>query len=414
MARIVIIGAGFGGLKTAVSLVRSGILKKGHELVLIDKTPVHSYTPWFYTIASRAPVTTRDREHDSNIRSAAELHLSKLKSLQGVRLINEPVVSHDPSEKSIKFKNGNTINYDICVISLGSVVNDFGIEGVSQFALPLKTVNEALTVKDRFVSFLDSANHSASKLNLAIVGAGATGVELAGEFAAIIKRHERADKITVGKIKVTLIDGNKTILNQFPASVQVGATKRLENLGVKLVLNRRVASVSQEEIVTTTGNIPYDLLLWCAGVKVSPSTFLFNLPQDDRGRIVVAPDFSVPGYPAIFALGDCAAQVNQLTGRPDPQSAQVAVKQSQVVASNVIAYLNGTRPKTFRSPKDWQVMIACGGHYAIGKIFGLPIVGRLAYTLRHLIDLRYFFFVLTPFEAIRIGYLAHKYYEDLE
>ena len=407
--RVVIIGGGFAGISVAKRLVPYGA--KVLDITVIDERPAHVYTPWLYEVASA--VTPKDGGANiGRARSAADIPYKKLPGFHRVRFRNEHVESIDKSAKQVVCKGGQTIPYDILVVAVGATSFDFGVPGVKTHALSLKTAEDATHIAKQFAALLhDVKEGRLGRGTIVIVGGGANGVELTGEVASVRAKFLQERKLDPGKVRILLCNSGPELVPMFPKPVRRSVERRLKNLHVEVMNNVAVTSVAAGMVETKTASIPCDLLVWAAGVASRPEPAVWKLPVNDRGRILVDDAFAVQGCENIFALGDCAARYDARTKQPDPQSAQVACAQAPFVARNILRTISKQPLAPFKVP-TWQVLLAVGGKFGVGSVFGVAVAGRFAYLMRRLVDLKYFISVFPPIASFKTWYYGVEIYAE--
>lgn len=375
MQRVVIVGGGFAGLAVARAL--RGVA----DVFVIDPKPAHTYTPWLYEVASGVcggPAACRARG------AAADVRFTEMRGYEHVTFVQDAVADVRTVEKVVLTAQGQSYRYDALVLAVGSVPNDFGLPGVKEYARFLKTSEQASAISREFGLLLKKGVG-----RVVLVGAGPTGVETAAEMALVARRAG-------GGVQVALLDGGALPLG-VGAHPRVGrvALRRLQRVGVRYVGEARLARMDGATVTYTVGERSVtegaDLVVWCGGVKANPVVQRWRLPLDEKGRVRVTKNFSVVDVPNVYALGDVATVVNPHTGRPDPQSAQVALRQAAHFGWALARALRfGGAPAPFPFSRHWELVVAVGGRYAVGDVFGVRGGGYLFFLLRHLIDLRYF------------------------
>lgn len=248
-----------------------------------------------------------------------------------------------------------------------------------------------------------------NQVTITVVGAGANGVELVAEMAAVRKVFCEAQHLDPARIRLILCDSGSEPVSMFPPSVRAGVSRRLQDLSVEFFGKTTVKEISAGEIRAGQLVVPFDLLVWSAGVKSRKEPGeVWGLPVNERGRIRVSSTFLVEGKKNIFSLGDAAAREGE---RPDPQSAQAASAQAPYVAKNILAALAGKDLTPFKN-KGWQTLLAVGGSFGVGRVFGIPISGRFAFYLRRLVDLKYFLSVFPVNHALILWYRGVEVYGE--
>jgi NADH dehydrogenase len=276
--------------------------------------------------------------------------------------------------------DGQVIKYDHLVIALGSTTADFGIAGVKENALGMKTVGEALTIRSEVMRSYEDMCRQGNKdnLDIAIVGGGPTGVEMAGAFAELVRGPLRSDYAdAANRVRVSIIEAGPRLVPSFSESLSNKTQKDLEKLGVKVLTNTSVKEVLPDSILTLDGNtIQANTTVWAAGVKGVPAMDLLHLPVT-RGRIDVSSTLQVTGYENVWAIGDIAGAVGA-DGVPLPMVAPVAMQQGRFLAKQIQA-LTAAKPLENFKYKDKGSMATIGRHKAIVEVKGIRISGPIAW-----------------------------------
>jgi NADH:ubiquinone reductase (H+-translocating) len=405
MQRVLIVGGGFGGVRVACALAKH-TSRKDVEIVLIDEREAHVYTPWLYEIATAiTPVRSEVAVRRARLRATVPFSW-----LSGVRIIHARVMSVAADGSHVVCADGTSLRADVIVLAVGSLTNDFGIPGVTTFAEQLKTPEEADHIARNLQRlFHDVAEERIPHATVVVGGAGANGVELVAEIAAVRNAYMQQAERDPSQVRLVLCDTSDEPVKMFPPVVRKDVAKRLHALGVEFFGKTAIREVRAGEIRAENITLPYDMLIWSAGVKSrrEPGE-VWGLPVNERGRIRVASTFLVEGKKNIFALGDAAAREGV---SPDPQSAQAASVQGFTVAKNVLALLRGDHLQSFKH-SSWQTLLAVGGSYGVGRIFGLPIQGRIAFWVRRGVDIKYFFSFLSVRQLMRLWYRGGERYGE--
>lgn len=397
--RVVIVGGGFGGLGVAKRLLSSSITSS-LAITIVDSSPVHIYTPWLYEIASSGIGSDDDR--DEAVKTADV----SLATFSGIRFRHVAMMSIDRKEQRVLLADKTTVAYDILVLALGSVSNDFGIPGVREHASDLKTVSDALLIR----SMISEIVRAGTSAHIVVVGAGPNGSELAAECAVVLRALTKRGKIPEKSINVTLVDVLPNPLGTLAPSLQRLARRRLRSLGVHLRMDCGLKSVQKESVTLQSMHegklvgseevLPSDCTVVALGMKMPDVINVLPYAKSSKGRILVDASLRVQGEQRIFALGDCAARIEGSKGKADPQTAQVAVGQAEVVAQNILSTIRNGPMRTYRQRSYWDIMVALGGKYAVGTLLGTSIAGYTAYMIRRFIDARYFLSILPKRQTI--------------
>jgi NADH dehydrogenase len=284
------------------------------------------------------------------------------------------------SSNELILDSGECITYDHLVIAMGSTTADFGIPGVTKFAFGMKTVGEALAIRSRVMRAYESMCNpgSAEKFEIAIVGGGPTGVEMAGAFAELIRGPLKSDFAAAAqRINVSIIEGGPRLVPSFSASLSARTQRDLEKLGVTVRTATAVKEVNENSIQTSAGEfIPANITIWAAGVKGVNEMEELNLPVL-KGRIQVEETLQVTGYENIWAIGDIAGVIGS-DGNMLPMVAPVAMQQGRFFAKQVKARTAGLSLKAFKYT-DKGSMATIGRHKAIVEVKGIRIAGPIAW-----------------------------------
>ena len=328
--RIVIVGGGFGGLHLVRHLEKR-LMRGEADVTLIDRSNFSLFTPLLYQVA-----TGELPPH------AVAYPLRVPLAGAGFRFLRTEVETIDVERKTVRTADGD-VAYDHIVITPGSVTNDFGIPGVRQHALTLKWLEDGRSVRHRILStfedaaLLDDAERRRELLSFAIVGAGPVGVELAASMRDLMDNTLRGLYPSIDmrqEPSVTLIDGADRVVPSMDPRLSAIAQRRLEQLGVRMMLKTLVSEVGERSLRTKDGTtLTANTVIWAGGVKPNPIVTACDLPRAKDGRIIVDTSFRASGRDDVLALGD-AAYFEQ-GGRSLPMLAQVAVLQAPAAATNI-------------------------------------------------------------------------------
>ncbi|HEY4255501.1 MAG TPA: NAD(P)/FAD-dependent oxidoreductase [Chlamydiales bacterium] len=363
--KVVILGGGFGGLNVAKTL---GSTK--FDVWLIDKTNHHLFQPLLYQVAS-ASLSPADIAVP--IREILSAH-------ENVTVLMGQVEKIDKEKKEIVLQNGDRVSYEYLVVALGARHSYFGRDDWEEFAPGLKTLPDALRIRERILlSFekaerCDSISEAKKYLNFVIIGGGPTGVEMAGAIAEIayetmLKNFRRIDTT---KTKIYLVEGSPHILPVYPEKLSQKAQSYLEHFGVQVITGKRVTNVTKEGVTIENLFIPSENMLWAAGNQASPILKTLDAPLDRQGRVLVDPDLSIPNHPEIFVIGDAACAMDR-KGKPLPALAPVAVQQGRYVGQ----ILRKRLPKEERPPFNY---LDKGTMATIGKTKAIGMFGKIQFS----------------------------------
>ena len=361
--KVLILGAGFGGLTAARHLSTEV------EVTLVDRHNFQTFLPLLYQV-STAGLAADHVAHP--IRSALRKNMVNFR-------MGSPI-SIDHKNKSVKLDSSENLEFDYLIVALGSATNDFGIPGVKEHSLGMKSVTEALKIRsDIMRHFEDLCRFSnPDDFNISVIGGGPTGVEMAGAIAELIKGPLASDnEIAAEHIKVRIIEAGARLLPSFAAKLSEKTKFDLEKLGVEVLLNAPVKEVDSERIRLASGeNLSSGLNIWTAGVTGEPAMKSLNLPIE-AGRISVSESLQVKDYPYVFAIGDIAG-LKDKNGRYLPMVAPVAMQQARFVSKQISKLVNGAELSRFEYI-DKGSMATIGRHKAVVEVKGLRLSGVIAW-----------------------------------
>jgi len=363
--KVVILGAGFGGLTAAREL------DKFAEVTLVDRHNFQTFLPLLYQVSTAGLAA----DHVAYpIRGA--LRKTKVKFRMG------SPIAVDHKNKTVKLDSSEVLDFDYLIVALGSATNDFGIKGVADNALGMKTVNEALNIRSEIMRrFEDLCRfEDDTKFSIAVIGGGPTGVEMAGAIAELKRGPLNSDNKDAAKnIDVYLVEAGSRLLPALSPKLSERTKRDLEKLGVKVLTNHAVKEVKPRQILFADGNkIPSEVTVWAAGVQGEPAMAKLSIPHAN-GRITVDQSLQVANYPYVFAIGDIAG-AKGVDGRFLPMVAPVAMQQARFVVKQIQRLQNNEPLKEF-SYVDKGSMATIGRHKAVVEVKGIRIGGAIAWYM---------------------------------
>ncbi|HJZ74404.1 MAG TPA: NAD(P)/FAD-dependent oxidoreductase [Vicinamibacterales bacterium] len=368
-----IVGGGFGGLNVARALAGADV-----QVTLLDRHNYHLFQPLLYQVAT-ASLSPGDIA--SPIRWI-------LRGQENVEVLLAEVRQIDPIARHVVVDGGETIPYDYLVLAPGASHAYFGHPEWEPRAPGLKTLDDALEMRRRMLAAFEAAEREADPdrqrrlLTFVIVGAGPTGVELAGALAEIARQSLVRDfrRIRPESARIVLVEGTPWVLGTFAERLRAAARKALERLGVEVRTGSIVTAIDDAGVTVRHGErserIEAGTVLWAAGVAASPIAESIGVPLDRVGRVTPEPTLALKQHPNIFIVGDLGAFVQD--GKLLPGVAQVAMQQGTQAGKNILRAIAGQPLEPFHY-KDYGIMATIGRGSAVGDVFGLKISGFFAW-----------------------------------
>jgi NADH dehydrogenase len=363
--KVVILGGGFGGLAAARALYKTA------EVTVVDRHNYQTFLPLLYQVSTAGLAA----DHVAYpIRGA--LRKTSVKFRMGSPL------SIDHKNKEVKLDSSEVLQFDHLIVALGSTTADFGIPGVNEFTLGMKSVHEALTIRAEIMRrFEDLCRfEDETRLAITVIGGGPTGVEMAGAIAELIRGPLKSDqKQAAAQIDITIIEAGDRLLPTFSPTLSKRTKKDLEKLGVKVLVGSPVAGVEHRKITLKDKQVlPSEITIWAAGVKGSDAMTQLSLPLAGN-RVVVEPTMQVKNYPNIWALGDIAGALGR-DGKPLPMVAPVAIQQGKFIAKQIARLSSSKELKEFKY-LDKGSMATIGRNKAVVEVKGIKLSGPIAWLI---------------------------------
>jgi NADH:ubiquinone reductase (H+-translocating) len=283
------------------------------------------------------------------------------------------------------------LSYDYLVIALGSENNFFGVEGIEQNALKMKSIADASILRNHVIEILEQAHVEQedddlkrSLLTYVVVGGGFNGIETVGELTDFIRdtAREYYKNICISEIRILLVNSSDKILQQVDEELGKFAIKKLKEMGVEFIMNTHVVGATPDSVRLDNGiTIPCYTIVWSAGVTTSDLIKKIECRHDAEQRIITNDYLEVPEFPGVYALGDCAS-ITDHTGKPYPQTAQHAIREGKIVAHNTISAINGKESKRMKfNYKTKGMMADVGKRSGVAIIYGIKLHGIIAWWI---------------------------------
>ena len=381
---ILILGAGYGGLTTAVNLQKI-IGAYEAEIILMNKNDYHYETTWLHEVAAG---TIRPEKARYPITSVLKKH---------VQFVQTKVEAIDTSNKTVRTSSGD-YTYDYLIIGLGFESETFGIPGLKEHTLSLTNLNTARQIREhidyQFASWSIDEVKDDSKLSIVVGGAGFTGIEFLGELVNRVPKLCKEFEIPHHKVKILCVEAAPVVLPGFHAKLVEYVRIQLQNKGVTFSIGTPIVEATEAGVKIKTGEdtfktIEAKTVVWAAGVRGNAVVEASDIASN-RARIAVEKDLRAPDFEKVFVVGDCAFLLNEEAGRPYPPTAQMAMQQAVTVAKNVKHLLNNEPTEEFEY-NDKGAVCSLGHDDAIADVYGKQYKGLVASALKKVVDDRALF-----------------------
>lgn len=375
--KVVIVGAGFGGLNAARALNGQPV-----DVLLVDRNNYHTFTPLLYQVAT-CGLDPSDIAYPIRGIFRRQRNLSVLLG---------SVTAIDTARRTISVSADGDVReepYDYLVIAAGSVTNFFGNDAVQKVAFEVKDLSGSVRLRNHILKLLERAAWTddmalrRALTTMVIVGGGATGIETAGSLVELYNFVVKREHPHVADLeaKVILLEATDKLLAPYPERLRKSAVKQLTSLGVDVQFGAKLTDATENSITLEGGTvIPTYTLIWSAGVSASPLAKLLDVPLERGGRVPVHPDMSVKGLDRVFVIGDMAYLIDPKTEAPHPQMIPVAIQQAQTAAKNIMA-MHENRPTTAFTYWDKGIMATIGRRRAVAYPFNaIQLTGWFAWV----------------------------------
>ncbi|WP_240374973.1 NAD(P)/FAD-dependent oxidoreductase [Bacillus piscicola] len=374
---ILILGGGYGGIVTATKLTKElGVNEV--NITLVSKHEYHYQTTWLHEPAAGTLDVDRARMPINSL-----IDENKVKFIQG-----EAEQVH-PEEKKVSLANGEQLEYDYLVVSVGAIPETFGVGGVFEHSFNKWTVNGARELKEHTEYMFAKYNNDPRDeyVTFIVAGAGFTGIEYIGELSERVPELCKKYDVPLNKVKMYVIEAAPSALPGFDPELVEYAMNLLENRGVEFKINTPISEVTAEGVVLKGGEeIKSETVIWATGVRGNPIIEKSGF-ENMRARVKVDKDLRAPGHEDVFIIGDCALIINEEINRPYPPTAQIAIQQGETVAKNLAALIKGGQLQEFK-PDIKGTVASLGGKEAIGVVGDKKLFGSSASFMKKMIDNR--------------------------
>jgi NADH:ubiquinone reductase (H+-translocating) len=395
--KVVILGAGYGGLMTTVRLQKALGVNEA-DITLVNKNDYHYETTWLHE-ASAGTL------HHDRCRYKIEEVIDRSK----VNFVKGTVVKIIPQENKVILEDGE-LTYDYLVVALGAESETFGIKGIKENAFTITNINSARQIREhieyQFATYNTETEKRDERLTIVVGGAGFTGIEFVGELANRVPELCREYDVDHEKVRIICVEAAPTALPGFDPELVEYAVNLLERKGVEFRIGTAIKEVTEDGIIIAKDDqveeIKAGTVVWAAGVRGS-SVIEESGFEAMRGRVKVDPYLRAPGYENVFIVGDCSLIINEETNRPYPPTAQIAMQQGETCAKNLAVLVRGQGELQEFKPELKGTVCSLGEDDAIGVVFGKKIWGSKASFMKKMVDNRALFLIGGPSLVLKKG-----------
>ena len=394
--KVVVLGAGYGGLMTVTRLVKKIGINEA-DITLVNKHNYHYETTWMHEASAGTLHHDRCRYQIKDVINTSR-----------VNFVQDTVKKIDKEGKKVVLETGE-LSYDYLVVALGSVPETFGISGLKEYAFSISNINSSRQLREhieyQFATYNTEAEKRPERLTIVVGGAGFTGIEFLGELGNRIPELCREYDIDRQQVRLICVEAAPSVLPGFDPELVDYAVNYLEGKGVEFKIGTAVKECTPDGIICgkddQTEEIKAGTVVWAAGVRGNPIIEESGF-ENMRGRVKVKPDLRVEGHDDIFVIGDCSLIINEETERPYPPTAQISMQQGETCANNLAALIHGKETETFSFDNKGSVA-SLGEHDAIGVAFGRKMTGTTASMMKKIIDNRSLFMIGGPGLVLKKG-----------
>lgn len=376
--KVIIIGAGFGGLFAAWELANKPV-----DVLLVDRNNFHTFTPLLYQVATSA---LDPSEIASPVRSI-------FRGVDNIHFLLAEVTAIHPQERKVFLKSNSHQReeiYDYLILATGSIPSYFGNEAFREHAFELRTLEDAVRLRNHILKRLERAAWSEADVErqkalatIVVVGGGPTGLETAGAVYELYNHVLGKEFQAYPNLRahVVLVESLPHLLTPYPERLREAALKQIQSLGVEVILGNPVQEVAADHVTLKDGTVlPTYTLVWSAGVKGSPVAEMLNVPLEKNGTVPIEPSAQVKGLERVYAVGDMAHLLDP-KGQPYAMVIPVAKQQGILAAKNILRHINSEKPKPFKYV-DRGIMATIGRRRAVAWLFyKIQLTGFLAWTV---------------------------------
>jgi NADH dehydrogenase len=401
--RIVILGAGFGGLNLALNLAKQHRHQFELEIILIDKRSYHLFIPNLYAVATGAEELVSMQD----LKKSVALNFSEILHHQAISFELGEVKEVDESQKIVKTAN-KVISYDYLVLAMGSEASFLNVPGAKQVALPLKNLSDALRIKNavEFALELKRADNNKRQLVIMVAGGGYAGTEIACELCSLLDFLAWKYHMPRQQIEVQIVESGDRLVKSMGVKSSEAVGRRLDELKVAVKTNSRIQVVREHQVVLDNQEtLDFDVLIWTVGIAGVTLPQGLQVTVDKNGKVITDSYLRAQNKHDIFVIGDLAKVLYK--DSEVPASAQDAIHEAKYLSRAIMQFAQNQMPKIYQ-PKNHGFILAIGRQHAILNIWPLWWQGKLAYVAHELAQIGYYTSIIGWWKAIKYCCFTHK------
>jgi NADH:ubiquinone reductase (H+-translocating) len=381
--KIVVLGAGYGGLMTVTRLQKQ-LSHDEADIVLINKNDYHYETTWLHEASAGT------LHHDK-----VRYDISDVINRSKVDFVQATVEDIKTEEKKVITSAGE-VEFDYLVIALGAVSETFGIQGLHEHAFMIANINSARQIREhieyQFATYKNEEEKKDERLTIIVGGAGFTGIEFLGELGNRVPELCKEYDVDPKKVRIVCVEAAPMILPGFDPELVKYARAKLEKKGIEFSIGTPLKEAKADSVIISKGEeeveeIKAGTIVWAAGVRGNPVIEKSGI-ENMRARVKVEKDLRAPGHDNIFVIGDSSLMINEEINRPYPPTAQIAMQQGEVCAKNIISLLKGNEELATFTPDIKGTVCSLGEDDAIGLVYGKKLMGSKASFMKKVVDNR--------------------------
>lgn len=406
---ILIVGGGYAGVAAAKGLIKRRVdacpaktNSSRARIIFVDQNSSHALPNDYYELAAANLHEEKPIDWE-RVKQYAAISFADIFARESIEVREDRLERVDLEKNICVFARSGKQSYDYLLLALGAETNFYDIPRLQEYAHGFKTIPDVLGARNAIDElFARKAKHE--PIQIMIGGGGFTGCEVAAELVGFIKKLARRHSHPLSSITVTVIEAGATLLPGGSPWLQAAAKKRLESLGVIIIFEKPIKSVSANEALFDGFSLPYDILFWTAGVKANSFFDQWTgVTKEKRGCESVDQTLRLPDHQNVFILGDAAYCPNPATGKPEPMTAQVAIRHGRHAAQCVAALLENRAPALYRHKKP-LLLIPLGGKYALLDLGWIRVRGTAGWFLKRFAALRYLCSLLPLYKALPLWF----------